>query len=710
MRSLLWKEWRENLKWAALPTLLILCPTALFGAFDLMEEYSLFFLSLIAAVFGAALGFLQVFFESSGDKRSLLLHRPLSASQIFLGKAFAGVGLYLLAVGIPFGCAVALAALPGHTHQPFGWPMALPWLADSLTGLVYYFAGMLTAQREARWYGSRCLGLAAGLFCSIVVWTVPEFWQALTAIVIVGGLVAVAAWGSFTAGGAYAPQPRLARAALALTFLIGLSALGFTGKALAGLWLASRTEYASSLNRQGQVLLLSFEQGEIQSVADLAGNLPQELQGKRLGRYELNNVEAPATRGGACPKLRSYRNRNTYLVEYVCETKPGIEAWWYVPERGRLLGYDKKWKRFIGSFGPDGYARPDESPNGRFQGELAHFSFAYFAKAGDYLAFPGGVYMIDFNTLTVRTLFVPRAGETVLWASRWEDEKQRLALAFVGTDQSVHVLDEEGTPVFTAPLAYDLRSYHIKRAGRLEDPERYWVWYEPAWYLGADALEAMSDHVVIYDRGGRETQPRQEVPPRPGIARQIAPPTFIYEPSLTNAVAGAVTSPAEAAVLAGTARQLQSEVRRSNGAEAPLLLRFLFITTQAFVPGVRWDPQAHVGLVVGYGTLMLLSSVACALVCFLLTRRYAFSGARCLGWALCGLMFGWAGLVLLLVLQDWPARVSCPSCRRPRRVDRECCEHCGAPHAAPAEDGTEVFEEHAATPQVALPERLGVAP
>ena len=41
--------------------------------------------------------------------------------------------------------------------------MALPWLADVLTGLVYYFAGMLTAQREARWYGSRCLGLAAAL-------------------------------------------------------------------------------------------------------------------------------------------------------------------------------------------------------------------------------------------------------------------------------------------------------------------------------------------------------------------------------------------------------------------------------------------------------------------------------------------------------------------------------------------------------------------
>ena len=75
---------------------------ALFGAFPLLEKGCLFFAGLIAAVFGAALGFLQVFFESHGDRRSLLLHRPFSRSQIFLGKAVAGVGLYLLALGIPF--------------------------------------------------------------------------------------------------------------------------------------------------------------------------------------------------------------------------------------------------------------------------------------------------------------------------------------------------------------------------------------------------------------------------------------------------------------------------------------------------------------------------------------------------------------------------------------------------------------------------------
>jgi hypothetical protein len=61
MKVLIWKEFRENLKWAPLPTLLILGPIGLFGAFPLLEKGALFYVSLIAAAFGAGLGFLQIF-------------------------------------------------------------------------------------------------------------------------------------------------------------------------------------------------------------------------------------------------------------------------------------------------------------------------------------------------------------------------------------------------------------------------------------------------------------------------------------------------------------------------------------------------------------------------------------------------------------------------------------------------------------------------
>jgi hypothetical protein len=61
-----------------------------------------------------------------------------------------------------------------------------------------------------------------------------------------------------------------------------------------------------------------------------------------------------------------------------------------------------------------------------------------------------------------------------------------------------------------------------------------------------------------------------------------------------------------------------------------------------------------------------------------------------------GFFFGWVGLVLMLVLQEWPARIACPKCHKLRVITRVQCEHCGALPAVPAPDGTEIFES--ATP------------
>ena len=50
------------------------------------------------------------------------------------------------------------------------------------------------------------------------------------------------------------------------------------------------------------------------------------------------------------------------------------------------------------------------------------------------------------------------------------------------------------------------------------------------------------------------------------------------------------------------------------------------------------------------------------------------------------------GLLAFLSVQEWPARESCPQCRKPRLVDREHCEHCGAEIPPPEKTGTEIFE------------------
>jgi hypothetical protein len=145
-----------------------------------------------------------------------------------------------------------------------------------------------------------------------------------------------------------------------------------------------------------------------------------------------------------------------------------------------------------------------------------------------------------------------------------------------------------------------------------------------------------------------------------------------------------------------------ASARRSEGQEVQPVGFFVAVLTQLFVPGAGANAAPAGGVVVAYRVLILLAALACATTCFLLARRYAFSRPACAGWALCGLLFGWAGVVLMIVLQDWPARVRCASCGRPRRVDRESCEHCGAAQARPTWDGTEILETSDETAATAI--------
>jgi hypothetical protein len=148
----------------------------------------------------------------------------------------------------------------------------------------------------------------------------------------------------------------------------------------------------------------------------------------------------------------------------------------------------------------------------------------------------------------------------------------------------------------------------------------------------------------------------------------------------------------ERVLLVGTMQSLTSEAQDHNGAEVALPLQFFFLYSQFFIPGIRWDPRAHAGLVFGYAALMCLSAVFSGLLCFLLARRYSFSPIERIGWALCGLLFGLVGLLLLLTVREWPVHIACCRCGKHRIVTRDACEHCGAPHASPAVDGTEIFD------------------
>jgi hypothetical protein len=319
------------------------------------------------------------------------------------------------------------------------------------------------------------------------------------------------------------------------------------------------------------------------------------------------------------------------------------------------------------------------------------------------LAFPDGAFTVDFRKGKVAKLFTPPPGETVLWASQREDEREKWFHFFVGTEKTLHVFDEAGAEVFSAPLVRDMEDYRLMAVGRLDGPRRYWAWYTTKWQLPLATQDNMFEaQVVIYDQKGGEILPRQKVSPRRGAVRDFPSGQVTVGPSCLHALSGLATSPIEVAALVGTMALLESEARQRDGKEVKSALGFLAGTTQLFVPGILCDPHAHLGLVCSFAALMLLAAVVCGLACFLLPRRYAFSRTRRVGWALCGLLFGPTGLLLMIGLLDWPAQIPCPNCRKLRVVIREHCEHCGASHSLPHPDGTEIFEGTVAITQPVL--------
>jgi hypothetical protein len=691
MKMLMWKEWRENLKWVPFPGLVILL-VFLIDKPDvpMPDTTDSYFFCLIAVVFAAALGFVQIFFEGHGDKRSLLLHRPLSASRIFLGKALAGIGLYLLALGIPFLCLESWLATPGNMAAPFHWQTSLPWLADILSGLVYYFAGMLVAQRDVSWYGSRCVPLAAALSCSCFVWALTEFWQALAAIACFTSVLGLAAWGSFGSGGACARQPRTGRIGLATTLLAGLLLVSMFAKQMIGEGLGSEFMYICDLTRQGRVLLAPCRAND--------GRIGPWLDA-RTGKEatDMNETVAESSMMAMwtimeTPLYQSYRNSGRFYVVCGNESTPGTERWFYDQEQRRLLGYHKLYHHFLGSFGPTGFTPAGEQPGDSFQGEFCHRRTRWYAMKRDFLAFPGAVYKVDYARRTIALFFAPAAEETVAYADWWSDKlHETKRLAVIGTDKSYHFLTDTGGPVVTIPRAHEThKDGYVVCLGLLETPERYFAWYrtlpfEPS--LGAQEYKSKVLHLHQYDHRGRELACLDHHPPS-AVA------------SYAKAFFGLITPVTEAATLVATSAYLRSEARLQGNTHKPVLLDYLH-NTRHYIPGTSRFEESSSGLIFSYIALIVLAGAASALVCCLLACRLALSRAHCIGWAAVGFLFGWVGLVLMVFYQEWPARIACPKCRKPRVVTRDLCENCSAGHAAPVSDGSEIFESAIAGPPAA---------
>jgi hypothetical protein len=667
MRALIQKELRENLKLAVLGlvvvTLMLLQMYRNYGALlkplaaggtephgaylqPLANGEILVYIGGFCSIFALLLGWLQSFNERHHDLWSFLAHRPLTRTQLFLGKMIAGLTLYFIVAGIPLACFIGWAITPGHVAAPFEWPMLLPLAALFLAGPLYYFAGILTGLRKARWYASRGLAVGGAILVSIGTFVVPHFWEGVMLLSLGAAILGTATWGGFHSNGFYRGQPRAGGLALTAAFTLGAIVVSLLAAALVDTLMPrwASDDYSWSyyaLTKDGTVCRLTQASDRPEQIEDMQG---QPLLDAKTGRPVTRETFVQA-RGfelgvdfGDRPRPRRYYFHEGYVRFY--RATP-YTLWYYSPRYGRLTAYDARTRKPAGSLGPDGFAGNLAVGGARFDDVPGGGSDSRTLKAKDEL------YKVDLDNRSATKVFTAAPGESIGASMDLTLNDYEWAYTAVVTRRQVYLLRPNGQAVWEVPYQPGYPEYDAVQVSVLERTNQFALWFRPE------------------DEAARRS-PRQH------------PTRLIW-------LAGSqIVKTADLPDLSRPLPSLRFRERLLAGVNAPALLALLpILFDQSWPRGLAWE--------------MVLSSLAvAAVVCmplgWWLTRRYSFSLGSQIGWAVFHLITGVPGLLAFLSVQEWVAREPCPKCGKLRVVDRENCEHCAAAWPSPQPIGIEIFE------------------
>jgi len=645
MKALIDKELRENLK-VAVPVFLLLTVVCWLAAWDgggnaLLGAESLRIFSLMCAGFGAILGWLQIHHERPRDLRAFLVHRPITRTGIFFAKIIVGLLLYFLAVSLPLIGYLIWISIPGHLGAPFEWGTAVPAAGWALAGPLWYFAAMLTSLREARWYASRGMGLAAALPVQALALTMPGLpllWQFEVAICLLIAALALAVWGSFQTNGEYQGQPLRGKAALAGVMALGTSVVVLVAIVfLANVFYQRDSEVFYAVTKTGGVFRVVTRNNEPAVITDLTGTRLKDPKTGADIEYEEFNREL-ARQYGVSVDFGNPRKafnllepREFFYVGW--REVDGIR--WYWTRHGYLVGYEGRTHRFVGRVGPRGLLK-----DGLSSGEgFLRPGFSGHQITPRTLATSNSVYQLDLRNRAARPIFTTSADDRIVGTRDVSDSATTIV-----TKQFIQVVDTAGKILCQFPHSPQYREPNSVTVFPLEARDQFVLWIYPS-RLQSESLAGRFQMVRI---SGGEVGPKIELepaePPRSADGRIDEALSFFVSPAF------------------------------------PFIKPLLFRLALSHVP-IQWNLVR----------IAIVSAALCAMAGWLIGRRYRFEVQAQIGWVLFHLLTGFPGLLAFLCVREWPARETCPACKKPRMVDRGHCEHCDAHFSPPEKTGTEIF-------------------
>ena len=683
MKMILWKEWRENLRWALLAMLALgLAEFYSLSTNDYQNEAALLCRPtfLMATTFGTAvvglvLGFIQVIPELGRDKWASLLHRPVSRATILYGKVLAGVLLYLVATVPPFLACIWYVATPGNFSIPFVPGMVLPGLANILGGTIYYFAALFVGLRRGGWLDPRPLAFLAAVAGAFMGTSFNSFAWSVAVMLLFSATFFAAALGAMVSNGRIGDQPWISRVALVAIMLLGVFGVGLLGLLFVGNFIGSSsytlTSYEVALDGKPVKITTSSEADSV--VTDLDGKVVMDPNLTSGGRYNFLLRFEILTKTFVLPRLPSeeqnpwysgYRENQRYVMT-ARGSISGAERWFYLPGERCFVGYVRRTKALIGAVGREGF-QPGSRTAAPFLEPRLYTD--YDKSVGPLAQFGPTVYFLTLDERKLKPVFTGPEGGIfglkILASSQRDDDPWKWGVAALR--DCVQIFDREGNPVVQLPYQWDVDRWSKIALAVNRDRNRFYLRCAPSDDLTLAETRKMPDGLEELNLEGKVVR-SYSLPP--------LPPSVSEDPLMT-ALGESVLPPA--LVYGGMAWEKLASLKSDDAAR----------TYQRDLE-IKWDDYRNLALRMTPVSLLL------AVLTLLWARKTNFPWTRAWAWAALVLGFNLVGLITFRLVADWPVRVKCPTCSRKRPVETEVCPHCHSTWPKNVSRGTEIFEEKA---------------